>query len=566
MTIHPSSNKFETPLTQAVATRQRRKTSANFEFDIASDTWEIASGKYIHWALYGHLATPAFIKRLKEDIFAPLLSNNSHSPGSVQSRELALRNCLQFTHDEGADLVDDLTDDIIAAWRPEASGKHYPWLVKTLITKAREIDKQYFPHVTTRLLDKIKTPKRTVNEDVVTLDADHGPYDTHENQLIQMAIEEAYPGEWHPEKYCLVQLFRDTGMRRESMSRLKVRDLRLPMLGHDTPQIRFPFAKNTETIDRAPFWNIQRPRLAKALEDYLELRLQGIPRDEWGALPVFTPEGLPGAFVSEGASGGQQGSKKLRQEDGYLGHANGDTLGKRYVYALKGLKNAANIETGEETGLISHRTGEVINFTPHRERHTKAMQLAFKGCNADQIAYFMGHASINSANAYVNTSILINQILNHEFLDAAAPIISAFQKAATIDEMEESDLFPVTHAVDQNDNPEDPDFIKKIIGGGNCGGCPYEAQSDLNTTKKIWACLTCPSFQVWVDADLNPIYNQILRSLARLKDPNTGKVTGKYDHDTYTFLLGLKTRVEMTEGVRQRELQKRDALNAGDPA
>lgn len=563
MTMHPSSNKFETDVAQAVANRKRFKTSANFEFDIASDTWQISASLYIHWALYGHLATPAFIKRLKEDIFAPLLSNNRLHARTVYGYQVALKNCLEFTHDKDADLVDDLTDDIIAAWRPEASGKKYPFALKTLIKKAREIDKQYFPHVSTRLLDKIKTPKFTKYEDVVTLDADSGPYDTHENDLIQMAIEKAYPGEWHPEKYCLVQLFRDTGMRRESMSRLKVRDLQLPMLGHDTPRIRIPFAKNSETIDRAPYWYM-RPRLAKAFEVYLKLRLQGIPRDEWSALPVFTPEGLPGAFVSEGAPGGIQGSKKLRQEDGYLGHASAETLGHRYVTSLKGLNNAADIETGEETGLISHRTGEVIHFTPHRERHTKAMQLAFKGCNADQIAYFMGHVSASSANAYVNTSILINQILNHEFLDAAAPIISAFQKAATIDEMEESDLFPVTHVVDENDNPEDPEFIKKILGGGNCGGCPYEAQSDLNTTKKVWACLTCPSFQVWVDADLNPIYNQILRSLARLKDPNTGKVTGKYDHDTYTFLLGLKTRVEMTEGVRQRELQKREALSAGD--
>ena len=559
MTIHPSSNKFETPLEQAVATRQRRKTSANFEFDIASDIWQISAKLYIYWASYGHLATPAFIARLK-DIFAEILSNNRLSAGSVHGYEIALRNCLEFTHDEGADLVDDLTDDIIAAWRPKASGKQYPYNVKTLITKAREIDKQYFPYVTTRLLDKIRTPKTTAYEDVATLDADKGPYDTFETQLIQSAIDHAYlSGELHVERYCLAQLYRDTGMRSESMSRLKVRDLRLPMLGYETPQIRFPFAKNTKSIDRAPFWNIQRPNLVKALENYLELRLQGIPRNEWGALPVFTPEGLTGAW----GNGGQPGSKKLRQEDGYLGHANSSTLADRYVWSLKGLK-APNVETGEETDLISHRTGEVINFTPHRERHTKAMQLAFLGCTADQIAYFLGHANTKSANAYVDTSILISQILNHDFLDAAAPVISAFQKAATIEEMKQSDFLPVSRYTDVNDNPNDPEYVKQLLGGGNCHGCQFSEFTDYDATEERWACLNCPRFHVWVDADLNPIYNQILREIARLKDPETGEVTGEYNHDSYIFLLDLKTRVEMTEGVRQRELQKREALSAGD--
>ena len=557
MTIHNSSKKFETPLEQAVATRQRRKTSANFEFDIASDTWEIAPGIYIRWALYGHLATPAFIKRLKEDIFAELLSNNRLHARTVYGYEVALRNCLEFTHDEGADLVDDLTDDIIAAWRSKAAGKSYPWYVKTLITKAREIDKQYFPHVTTRLLDKIRTPKNINYEVVETLDADHGPYDTSENHLMQMAMNHAYlSGKLHVEQYCLVQLYRDTGMRSESISRLKVRDLRLPMLGYETPQIRFPFAKNTISIDRAPFWPVTRADLANALEDYLKLRLQGIPRDEWGALPVFTPEGLPGAWRTAG-KGGNQGSKKIRQEDGYFGHATAKTLINRFVSTLKGLHS-------EETPLISHRTGEVINFTAHRERHTKAMQLAFLGCTADHIAYFLGHGNAKSANAYVDTAILISQILNHDFLDAAAPIISAFQKAATIEEMKQSDFLPVSRYTDVNDNPNDPEYVKQLLGGGNCHGCQFSEFTDYDATEERWACLNCPRFHVWVDADLNPIYNQILREIARLKDPETGEVTGEYNHDSYIFLLDLKTRVEMTEGVRQRELQKREALSAGD--
>ena len=155
-----SSNKFETDVAQVVANRQRRKTSAKFEVELASDTWEIAAGRYIHWAVYGHLATPAFIKRLKEDIFAEILSANRLAPSSVANYELALRNCLEFTHDEGADLVDDLTDDIIAAWRPKAAGKQYPWYVKNLVTKARKIDNQYLTHVTKRLLDKIKAPNK----------------------------------------------------------------------------------------------------------------------------------------------------------------------------------------------------------------------------------------------------------------------------------------------------------------------------------------------------------------------------------------------------------------------
>ena len=46
---------------------------------------------------------------------------------------------------------------------------------------------------------------------------------------------------------------------------------------------------------------------------------------------------------------------------------------------------------------------------------------------------------------------------------------------------------------------------RPIVGGGKCGSCTFKLKESAP-----FACLTCPKFRVYENADLNPIYQEIL--------------------------------------------------------
>lgn len=350
-----------------------------------AETWRL-HGSSLDVASLNEVATPEFVGRIRQ-IFGDLVGARQYDDNTIALWFHALRDCLHFRLRRTGTKASDLLDANVDAWREEPSGVSYPPKLKSLIQNARKQDKDAFPGISEAILKRLKVPPQV--EHVINLDPDKGPWVEAEVTAQDVAIEDAYTtGVWHVEKFVLVQLLRTFGMRIGSVARMKIEDVHLPITGYERAEIRWASLKNGNEPERALFWPVS-GALRKALEEYLEQRLKGIPKREWYKLPVFTPGGLPGAFRTGS-------TPEPSSEIGYEGHAMEATLGGRFRLAMGSL------------GLTSWRTGKErpMKFNPNRERHTVGTRLALKGYSAAQIALFLGHAYEGSCEAYVDLARL----------------------------------------------------------------------------------------------------------------------------------------------------------------
>ena len=483
---------------ELVTQNRRVRSRIGYEFDPADDVWKLYP-QSIDFTTLAEMTTPDFRDEVK-GAFERILASQKISESYVGSMFTALLDCLHAHLRSTGQPASKLTDPMIEAWRMNASSKHYTQTLKGLIKYARKQDRTAFAEVTEKTLKRLTSPDSDV-EYVLALDPKRGPWLQGEVALQDVAVESAYAsGEWHPEKYLMVQLLRTFGMRIESLAFMKVGDVRALFLGHRTAQVRWPFRKNDLPVEQA-MWHPLSSGLARAMEEYLELRLDGLPRDEWESLPLFTPEGQPGAFLrptnpnmrAQGIEAGQ-----------FQGHCRAETLSGRFTAAMNSLR------------LTTSRTGteEPMYFFPHRERHTVGMRLALKGFSARHIALFLGHSSEKSGRAYVDLAVMCFQMRNPKFFHLMDSV-GAIYSNETLSKEEINSSYDLVISKEAS--------VKtgglSVVGGGSCEGCHFAgASSDVEP----WPCLSCPKFHLYEDADLQPIWDILQERKALLENPDGG--------------------------------------------
>lgn len=477
------------------------RSQSGYINDVDADVWELR-GRPINYGLLADAVTEDFLEEIKRHS-AVVLNAQGHSDSSFRSYFGALKDCLHFAFRGTGRKVDTLTSAMIDEWRDEASGATYPYQLKLFITAVRARDPKAFPSVTDKVLKTLKG--RNVDDVyVLTLDPKNGPWLEREVLDQDRAIEQVYTsGAWHVEKFVVVQLFRLYGMRPEQLARMKVRDVRCRPTGHAKGEIRWPYVKNDLSIDQALWWPLG-GSLLPAMEAYLELRLDGIPRNEQERLPLFTPEGLPGAWRVKS-------ELKRSREPGYEGHPMGDQLSKRFVAAMTSL------------GLETHRRGqpEPMHFNPRRERHTVGTRLALKGYSAQMIALRLSHKSAQSCTAYVDLARMAMQMRNPKFLHLMDDVGSVFTNPVVSHAEIEEDLTPII-SLESTTATE-----IALIGGGSCGNCMFAGDA---ATSEPWPCLSCPRFQLYENAELQHLWDILQERRAYMQEED-GSWNNRFDPD-----------------------------------
>ena len=335
---------------------------------------------------------------------------------------------------------------------------------------------------------------------MLTLDPDKGPWLESEVLAQDVALERKYTaGDLPVEKYLIAQLFRRYGPRNVQLARLKVGDIRLVRL-HDVPQssIRFPWAKNGQPIETSP-WRPIRADIEDAMRSYLEIRLADIPRREWDGLPLFMPEGLHGVWNTRGST------SKADKTTGFEGHCMPKTIGIRFALIMKSL------------GLVTRRTGESrpMSFNSHRERHTIGTRLALQGLNAAEIADMLMHKDPESCEAYVKLGVQHFQLMREKLDVPMTPVAANFLN----EPIEQEELFEgELDVIVARDIPDFP-----VTGGAKCGDCSFKIDGSAP-----FACLTCPKFRVFADADLSLLWDELQHRKAYLYEEN-GEFSHRYD-------------------------------------
>ena len=513
----PNNQKFF----DIVARQKVVRSRSGYVNDADAERWRL-HGRAIDFGDLSDSVTPDFQAFIKQT-FADLVNAKQSDDGTISTWFIALKDLLHFVWRSTGDPVDGLTDAMIDAWRVEASGKNYPGFLKVFMINSRKRNKSAFSKVSDDILKKLKKTPADI-EHILALDPHKGPWLEKEILDQDLAIEKAYTsGVWHVEKYVLVQLFRLYGMRTSQLCLMKIEDVRLRLLGHERDEIRWPYVKNDQRPDQALWWPLGGV-LLPAMMAYLEERLKGIPKDQWGRLPLFTPEGIPGVW---GGSGGTR--VEPSRELGYEGHAMPNTLSTRFVRTMKSLE------------LVSARTGapEPMHFGPHRERHTVGVRLALKGYSASMIALRLGHKNSASCNAYVDLARLAMQLRNPKFYHLMDDVGAVFTNTVSTRAEIDADLAPII-SVEATTEDE-----VALIGGGRCGSCMFAGEA---SSGEPWPCLSCPQFQLYEDADLQPLWD-ILQERKAYMHYEDGSWNFRFDPDIRAqfdryeaLLIGAETR------------------------
>ena len=303
----------------------------------------------------------------------------------------------------------------------------------------------------------IRAPGNERGEAVRALDPHRGPLDDDEIKLIHDALDKKAGT---VEERVVVRLFLELGIRPLAVTLIRGKHL----LRHDVPVAE----KGKE--DRKTMYQLEVPKL-KSREAEIT---------KWYTRPLSNELG--------------EALERVSQSDEEL------LLG--WLAEYQSPEKMIGVYLNDwvaEVGLISPRTGELLNLFPRRFRRTLATDMAVQGASKVQIAQALGHKDLQNVDVY---------------LDASAVIL---------DRMEEDDAFDFQDEVvdlfmGKVGAPDDEDVSEQRIPGaapqvgglkgttGNIGAC--QKSSPCSLTPPL-SCYTCSKFVAFEDAPHDDIKDEL---------------------------------------------------------
>ena len=492
-------------------------------YDPLSDDWrQPGSGINIHWGPLRAYTTDDLVDLLKR-VMADGFKGGQRAEATINGWFNGLRACLEAQFARTSQKADDITDDMIAYWVNVETRKGYRHNFKGFMVFAQGKTcsiANLFPNVSSESLDMIKVTSNAY-EDIMTLHPTNGPFLPSEVAAQDRAVEAAYGrGDFTPERYCFIELFRTFGMRPESLARMKIRRLTLPHLNKHGHALQFrpthisiPFLKNDLPDEQAVDWPLgENSPLADALSRYLADYLPRLDEAGWLNAPLFTVEGLDGMWG--------QGRKATltNKEPGYEGHPTMPLVQSRFTRSM------------ERLGVTTRRTGEEVpmHYTPRRMRHTVGTRLAREGFDAMHIGMFLGHANERSSQAYIDVTMLMNLTDDPKFNQFGEEAFTPFE-IATQKMLEDESLRGILHINDVQIG--DVFTPPEVIGVAHCAGCPRDVGGP-EFSQNAYPCLGCPRFKLRPDANLAPMAEMIRHKMLQMMNEDW-QPTAKFDPRHY---------------------------------
>lgn len=285
--------------------------------------------------------------------------------------------------------------------------------------------------------------------------------------------------------------------------------------GPDEFFLRIPKAK-AQTGERPGTWQITES-LGRAIQEYSEIpEIQALQNqvNRLVVLPGF--RGTP-RWIQYGEVDAQSGKE-----------------------CLKNLIRSA--------GLISPRTGNVINLTPYRIRHTGGTAMALQGIPREQIQEILEHDSPFTADAYiqaVGSDLMpalerttdrgvgeVFSILTEVYFFKGTVTDDIGKKAITIPDvnMQESDTGRLQ--------------APAVVGGcGKNGAC---------SKHPFWACYNgCPHFLAWKEADHQKSLDYVDSELSRWGKAEGGRERSKLHKDFDRTAASIREVVQQIKAANE---------------
>jgi integrase len=131
----------------------------------------------------------------------------------------------------------------------------------------------------------------------------------------------------------------------------------------------------------------------------------------------------------------------------------------------------------KKAGIISHRTGQILNLPPRRLRYTFAVRLVRQGAPASVLAELLDHSDLSCVLVYLNSGPGVIKRLDMALGHYLDPLVRRFM--GQVVEVDNSTQLPIF-----GDSPT-------LLNLGGLGKCNSTAWCDLNPPL---ACYVCPHF------------------------------------------------------------------------
>lgn len=430
-------------------------TKFGIQFDSTADIWDYRDGvNKIHLNFCQLQNCSREFREQAKRVLAWYAEN--HSPDHLNNLFRRLQHFLrtmtkQISSVSAADLLNyraSLTES--TAW--------YLGTLAGLMRQWRELGYTAINDDAELLLNQLRLKGNEKGVAVLTWDVHKGPFTHLETEALYDSLNNAFAyGNVSISDYVLAWLYILLGQRNKQYAVLKVCDVQVKTNADGIPtySIFMPMAKNREPNPRAILE--ERPLIEQFGEILLEYS-EKIRESFKSILPEPTQAPLFPAFNQKDGSPGFEFHSLPRDI--------GENLSK----------------TLERLGVVSERTGQVMNISPIRFRRTIGTRAAEEGHGPLVIARLLGHSDIQNVGVYSANSPAIIERIDRAIAMDMAPLAQAFSGTLVDGLSEDSSRRIIDLRVDRSGAPM-----------GDCGKhgyCGFNAPI---------ACYTCSSFEAWVD-------------------------------------------------------------------
>ena len=486
--------------------------------DVSSDSWSATYSGNQHICDWSKIdASPKLISSL-QDVLKDRLRTNS--PSYLSRCEISLRKFFRISEDIGLVLEDDFalldTSSFLEIWSVLTSFDRS--LIRSIYMECAEKNIAGADYGLAREIKDWRARNDVVQlRDVEQWNPEKGAFTAAEWEIVRGFLEQWTPDE-HPHIIATKifgRIMTET-LKRPSQIWSMPKDALWVVPSHDGPDeyfLRIPKAK-AQTGERPGVWQITES-LGKAIQEYSQIPEIRTLQEQVNRLAV-----LPG----------RQGTPRWVQYG--------------QVDAQSGKTCLQNLVRNEE--LISPRTGQVINLTPYRIRHTGGTAMALQGIAREQIQEILEHDSPFTCDAYiqaVGSDLMpaLERATDRGVGEVFAILSEAyfFKGTITDDIGKKAIAIPTVnlHEPPANDAP-----VPAVVGGcGKQGAC---------TKHPFWACYNgCPHFLAWKEADHRKSLDYVESELTRWSKAEGGKERSKLHKDFDRIAASIREVVQQAEAV-----------------
>lgn len=356
---------------------------------------------------------------------------------------------------------------------------------------------------------------------VLTMDPVKGPLTDVERAAAQVALNEAFSGGTIPlGDYLLAWIGLLLGQRNIQYAMLKVCDVK--KFTKEDGSIEYvlcvPRAKQQDTARREQFKErLIAPSIGKLLVAYAKVvRGQFEHSTEYVDDPTQAPL-FPESRVAQS------------ERPSFQCHASPGEIGNRITSIFRKLQ------------VYSERTGEPIQITSKRLRHTVATSAAREGHGELIIAELLDHSDTQNVGVYVKATPEIVERIDRAIAIRMAPLAHAF--AGTIIRNESEAI----RGGDPTSRIVDPRFDERMKPMGNCGrngSCGFLVPI---------SCYTCKSFQAWMEGPHEAVLAHLIAERDRLMTETDERIASVND----------RTILAVAEVVRQVREMRGEIIDDG---